>query len=492
MHIVATLVGIAWAEPTCQDRANGLFQGDAESQRVAHSWNALEILLASSTIDVVPADWVNQDAVPLRADTVAADAEQQHRANWRAAWAWAFARFDAFAEHCSPGELVPLDSTGKPLDRSSPFGVMSPPDVIGMIDAYQADNGVKVSSAALVELLGSPGGVPTPQPLQIALTQVTTAGQPGFVGTLGSAPWARNNSALVRHLTFSGSTLIVSPSQPSGGGSVEPTFASGEFVVATALPNRAYDWLRGRAKQQPVIEARFRELVLSAEQDLVYLYKLRPADVAKETAFTGALSSASATLLAHSVEYFGEALVRPEDEKVPTAGTFYARGRYTPDATWVPELPDLLSAGLGAAYYTAFSKTQDKIGGAFHASLSLSYSDYSTTPTADGTPVLRTADFPASHPAVLGDVWTSLDVLAPTTPAGRPYLTASATLRFASRELAEGIPELSFGAKGALTVPVSPGIAIQAAFLSRWELAADGALEQDSLAGVTLATAIGG
>jgi hypothetical protein len=387
------------------------------------------------------------------------------------------------------------------------------PTLRATVEAFFHDQ--TTSSPIFSSVLGG-GGVPVPQRAQIGLAQVVTAGQPGLLASVAGKVWPTDPSEWKRHLTVAGSIFVVQPTIPDPGKTFpDPQFGALDLLAGYDSHRTTYDWsaefadsviddltiyeepgylssvtllqlYRDRRKeiaaaadaQAQAIHAKY-DPASAATADAgrrAQLVAERDAELASLRANIGTLLNAALAQAAVTARrQYGDAVtlhfrrkyIEPEIERERNDRyfTLSVRFRYSDDARFVPELPDLLSAGLDATGHAAFVGTDTTLGvqGEVHGA-------YSRDPTAlcptRGAPTCRAQD------AALAEANGGL---AFTTGAGGGHtvLNAGGTFRY---RFGDRIVTATDGAKRdysggvliSLQVPLTAGVAVIGTYSTRW------------------------
>jgi hypothetical protein len=243
---------------------------------------------------------------------------------------------------------------------------------------------------------GAGGGVPVPKKVMIGLSQVTSAGQPGFLVSVAGTPAPTSKEhPWLRHSSISGSVLLVQPSTPSATSTV-PQSALGalELVLGYNSRRTPYDWSAEVADKGADILDVGETNGLLAVAALLTSYADAAATIATETAneaIANARKDAAAAAAGElarrrfreaMARYWLDTFIRPEldRENTPSHVSLAVQLRYSDDTRFAPEMPDLLNASLAAGAYAAFLSAQTSLAAYAHGAAGFSGYPRTTCP----------------------------------------------------------------------------------------------------------------
>lgn len=402
---------------------------------LARSWSVLELLGRASS-DVPDEKWLEQDPGTT---TLGATPE----ARWKAATTRALAKVDPLVRGCTPAELDALE----PILFARVFVVPTPVEALKQYALEHPPSSALVASVATTQ-----GAFPAPVPLQLGLSQVVTKGQPGFAPSLAGSPAAKSPSAFLRHLSIAGGALIVTPTTQA------PELASFDVSAAWSNTPSPDDWLREVNAQQDQDAEGIAGLARAAVVDLFRNYK-GTSTAPNEAAFRAALAASTRWFTSRVNDRYVDRHVVPlERANLAWAGAVAMRVRGTPNATFVPELPDLLSAGVEATGRLQFLR--GGVGSlAVQGSASAAYSGWSTRRFASWSAI------DASAHGARFDLSLGLSSTLTTGVLGAP--APRLTAQFVARGLLGASPDGNLGFNGQLEVPVSANVSLLGSVLVR-------------------------
>jgi hypothetical protein len=208
----------------------------------------------------------------------------------------------------------------------------------------------------LAPVLAPGGGVPAPQPLQFGLSQVVSGGQPGMMASAMGNLDQNGTNGLWRHVSLAGSVLVLQPIQGAAAMDTtlpEPQLGAIDVGFLYSSKPTIYDWT----------DALTREKQLLAEDDQFSTDAWNVTDNLLEVLSTQWPNMKTAEerqkLIRDAVGVAGQAyfdstdatlqsIVKDKLEELtrPVSSDFALRIRVSPDASFVPELPDLMSLDL--------------------------------------------------------------------------------------------------------------------------------------------------
>lgn len=293
-----------------------------------------------------------------------------------------------------------------------------------------------------------PAGIPSPQPAQITLSQVFSAGVPGLSAGFSATPGLNQGHTFWGHSTFSLSGLLL---QPTGA---DPTFSSGELAFSYSSRRNVFDFLADYNGQDFLSsDLDFERAAANAANDLVARYQIGIKQGRSEAdAIASAVETAGLTVKNQTSLYEQDHFIDSEQNRDLNsflAGS--ARFRVTRDAQYLSDVPDLLSGAL-------------QIGGQLNLGGSKSFR-FSLAGTADASAsawptstfqTLSAANASNSQLTLLVDGSVGASLYVPTQGRGTSKLTASLVGRWAFREAGEW----SWGGAFALVVPITADMAL--------------------------------
>jgi hypothetical protein len=321
--------------------------------------------------------------------------------------------------------------------------------VLDAVRDYQRENNVTIP--ILGSALGLPTG-PAPQPLQLGLSQVVAAGEPGFLGGLSVTPGIRSEGHFQRHATVVANALIMNAPGAMGVAG-DPKFASGELHFAYSSARTVWDFAAEVIERGATTDAEFDRRAWNAARLIVSELKAASAaGVADMVAVHQAVETARRLYAASTRAYLTDTFIRPEAERNHVnqwSLSVVLRG--SPHPEFLPEIPDKYSAQLNVSgTYRAVGK--DK-------SLSL---DGNASAAFSKDPVTG-----VDKDTLLVDASGGLALILPSA-AGPTRLTARGLFRYALRDTMTGEKEVSGGVAISLLVPIGGDIGISATYAWRY------------------------
>lgn len=386
------------------------------------------------------------------------------------------------------------------------------PTLRSTLEQYVAAH--QLSSPVFSQVLGAVGGIPAPQRLQVGLSQVVSAGQPGLSGNVAGALSPNNDTFFWRHTALTGTMLVIQPvssASTTGAAAIkleQPQFASLETMLAFSNQRTAYDWSVEVSQKLGDIVAKSEQTGLFATQQFLRhiqsnLDLHQPAEKQKRQEEDAQLAAASAearpqlqkdiqqvralreqqmfqAALEDASEaarrfyregmedYFTRTFIQPEQnrEKHPFHLDGALRLRVTPRPDFVPELPDMLSLGLDVMGDGALLGSRDSSQLLYNFRLLTSGSAYPTSACSrfEGC---------AAQTSLLFDAAAGLGVTLPARDLPSDTIfRAAALLRWAPfRSVSidgQEVKELSGGFTASLEVPVTPTLSLLGTYTMRW------------------------
>lgn len=206
------------------------------------------------------------------------------------------------------------------------------------------------------------GGIPTPHPLQIGLSQIVVSGQPGMQVNLAGNPWAKNrNNKFLRHFNCITSAMVLNPSELKLGednATVEPLFASGEIYFSHSSRRTVYDWACEVSKRQESIDSTLDEIAWSATKLLLKVFSSYVSNGSDTLiAVKHAISEARKLYIDATEAYLIEQFVKPETNRKWISHHDYAINfRASPHAEYLTEMHDFCSFGGVFCWETVYNK----------------------------------------------------------------------------------------------------------------------------------------
>jgi len=448
LAIAALMPGLAHAQVDCST-ANinaTLYSGN----QLAQSWSVLEILLASPDGTMPPA-WTAQDNGNAALGATPPD-------RWTKVFSDSLQLFDQYAKACSPTDFELQNGlTQEAFDQPIPKEAL---------EVYASSH--RISSAQLSPLIGLKGGLPAPRPLQFSLSQVTTQGQPGFIPSISGSPFAKSTKPFWRHVLLAFNATLINPSGGTTEQAATPVLSSIDLFISTSTVPTPSDWFLYVSKNLTRDQVRVNGLRMSAVVQLVRLYKAKQPDASSRGPVFKAAAEAANDYFRRSVlDYYSEQYIVPIETETDSIDASVAlRLRATPNATWTPELPDLLSGSLEGAVNVLMLDTSNS--GQLTATASLAGA-YSAFPTSEFQKWSEIDSYSQSRHSLLIDATLGLTYSLPSTiPLASTRLSASAVGRLAPlRPLPGGGVEGNLGGSAALEVPVSKGVALVGSYTFR-------------------------
>lgn len=427
---------------TCANASALLWKSGPVSQPYAKEWSAGEILIASLEPDV-PAAWV---------DPRGATEAGERTAHWQDASRWALALFHALASSCAPEALVP------PSARLQPFKPPEPAEVLTRHPELR-----RRGAPILPYVLGVPAEVSSPKGFQFALSQLVTGSQAAFAPTIAGSPFAKSEDEVLRHSTLAFNLLFVQPPAAVGGPGTTwsaPIFSSGDIFVGTTTEKSAFDWQNAVRRDADKNQRQVDELQRAAFLQLVATYRQLARGEQDRPAFLSAYEIARQRFIKAVDEYVQAAYVRPVEEANEVIWNVFARVRYTLDATWTPEIPDLFNASVGARIVRQLSHqpNQPRLSGTVSLTAGLS-----AFPTTDYLKVSDVGGGLSKRAALVDGSVGVLMELPDSSAMPNSKLALSALTRFTP----VGRFDYSFGGTASLILPVTENMSVAAAYTLR-------------------------
>ncbi|QRN98824.1 hypothetical protein JRI60_07280 [Archangium violaceum] len=384
------------------------------------------------------------------------------------------------------------------------------PTLTETLERYVASN--QLSSPVFSQVLGAVGGIPAPQRLQVGLSQIVSAGQPGLAGNIAGALSPHSEHFIPRHTSLTGSLLVIQPVRAAD--STEPTelgqpqFASAETMLAFSSRRTAYDWsIEVSNRMQEIIKKSEQQGLFATQQFLrriqASLELRQPAErlnqqeekarldaapseareqlrteidqarkLREQENLRAALEEASEAARRFYLEtmetYFTRTFIQPEldREKYPFHLDVALRVRVTPRPDFVPELPDLFSTGLEVAGDGALLGGRDSSQLLYNFRVLTSGSAYPTRVCSRFSGCDAQASLLLDAAAGLGVTLPSRDMPSDTV------FRVAGLLRWAPfRDISingQMVDELSGGFSASLEVPVAPTLSLLGSYTMRW------------------------
>lgn len=463
------------AEASCIDDTEALTKSTTDMQKFVKSWSAMDVLLISDDLSNPPDDFIAQDLV---------GGQPEHLPDrWNAVVDAALQEFDAVARQCTPTDLVSLSGANIHSD------VFVPATPVEALSEYSSRHGV--SSNQLSAVLSAPGGVPSPQALQLSMSQITSAGQPGIVPVVAGNPLRRSDSSFLRHWSINASGVVL---QPTSGISTQTTVSSISVWSGVVLEDSAYDWYRLIGDKLGIDEAQYDERRASALRTLLAAYRasaenyvfksstpLPPLSQVPDSDRADALRAARNIFeQAHSVTqsffhastaaYLQDHYIAPVEGRAPKRMSLSLVGRLSPEPSFVQELPDLLNVAVAWQGKFQFKPDSQSTSAAIEFDAAAAYSAYPTT--SPDVSVEACDDFTCDNPnpAVLVDLSVGFHAALPSpvsSSIGRTRVDAAVLGRGASRSGSVAGLDASGGCAIAMEIPVTDSLAIAGTYVGR-------------------------
>jgi hypothetical protein len=274
------------------------------------------------------------------------------------------------------------------------MSVFQPPDPIA--HARRVEGSAPNTAGLLSQVVAAESaGLPDQAIVQVAVSQIITNGAPAFAGTLTSAPalYSTQAPAFLRHFTLGVDALVVTPpsQDPASALPAGVIFSSvGLFIGSTTTRDVADAYVDAARGLEGDIDA-YETLVASALQAAVSAHVSHGVSDdpgARTFATRYAAETALRTFETTLADYYERVYLEPWRARHRGEFDVALRMRVTPDATWVPVLPDLLSVGLTAGGYYDLTAADLPLRGleavAFEAAASVSASGFPTPSSGKG------------------------------------------------------------------------------------------------------------
>lgn len=324
--------------------------------RLARTWTAAELLVAGGP-EEPPRAWLPHTIVDANGvvqpnageDPGHPELGSSATGRWRAAHREAVERLHALVLVCPDAELtreVRDEWVSEAFSADAPTALMA-------LEAYVAREvqagRERPRTPLLAKSLGHPGALPPIRFVQLGLAQAVTRGQPAVAPSVSISPFRTDGSFFLRHLTFSGSGLVVTPA------SAPPIAASFDGYVGSSSEVRADDWYRAVNRRQVENQEAFNRIRADTFRWLVREYRAQAPGLTTPEARAAAVGRLAARALENYrsdiATYYRQTFIEPvERARGRLDWSAAVRGRVTPDATWVADVVDLASAGAEGAF----------------------------------------------------------------------------------------------------------------------------------------------
>lgn len=479
LWVVASGTALAASpEEDCTSSLNNIAKGVADETL---DWSTLDVILRPDNLAEQPKTW--KPATPA--------------STWSAAVDAAAAKLDEVAKTCFSLQVLPAPEA---LNTTiAALKVEDPGDYIARVYPNRAQD----NTGLLPQVIAlNSGQIPDDQPVQFALTQVTSNGAPGFAPTLALAPLTNQPDIWIplRHLTVNGSVLVINGPTTSVAAEVptaitfSPVLSSWEVYAGFTTRKAPKDLYLDAAKEFPQDQVVERKAATTALRRLVTEYNLAvarksSADLATADPVGRLLAVQKALVETRRVfRSGGDGYEKSYDKKYADKYkkaeigqlNFEFRYRQSPDATYVPEYPDLISAKVGANgrlnldFPPEWSFPLAGVSGI--GSFDGAYSQYPTPSSGVDGPTFTTLaeakDAGGNEGGWVLDGSFGLSVLTgPSVGAGPSHITVSGLYRGV---LPRGGDAVHVGGVAAsLEVPISGQVALVGAYVTRWDPASE-------------------
>ena len=336
----------------------------------------------------------------------------------------------------------------------------------------EAARAAHLADPVLQPVLSPGGAVPAPQRLQFGLSQVVSGGQPGMLASASGLLDANNrDSRFLRHASLAFSALVIQPTGPASStmgapAPAKPQIGAVDLGLLYSTRDTLYDWTDNLTSIKTT----------TADEDAFALDAWNITnDLLRELSTTSTPGAPAPADVVQIVNVAGRAYFDATEPKLkirvatPNPGTvsgWAIRFRASPDATFVPELPDLLSlqatwsgdAGQDAATTGAYFRFKWAVAGSISA---LPTEKYATWDAGAITDTL----------GGVADASLGLAASVPTAGEASPTrLEAAAIGRFSKHAGdGQGAGNFSGGGHVQIGVPVGGGISLVGTYTARYE-----------------------
>jgi hypothetical protein len=302
----------------------------------------------------------------------------------------------------------------------------------------------------------APGGISSPQPPQVALSQVVSGGVPGLNVSYSIAPGLQDTTEkrdfVWTHSTFSASLMVL---QEAGK---DPKFSSVEAGYSFSDRRTLWDFLADYNNQKfsDALDTDYNQVAADATNIMVSQYQMaivkKPDD--EKAAIQSAVGVATVLVKQYSSLSEQKKIIDKEAKRnLNSFMDFSARARVTPDAEFLDNLADLVDVGGEWSGQRSIGSADAPMRGSFNWTLAASGSAYPTTTFSD----FGHANIPNSNLNVLFDGSTGGSLYLPVAGGGTTKLYGSFVARWAPFR---DIKEWSAGGALGLIVPVTNDIAL--------------------------------
>jgi hypothetical protein len=468
------------AQPTCNfdNFLNPAANVVPELKGKVDAWNVLEILLAPRADWYQPPNgWHDHDPLWQEGN------EKQSADRWREVVDVALDYFDRCASQTAVPEAFPVGHLFTPADLDEELKRYVSAGGEPVTETKIAVSADRVSLAISSEVLASPSGTPAAEPVQIGLSQVVSAGQPGLMPSIAVNPSPKDRHETMRHWLIQANGLII---EPVGSGGKPETPIAASFDVAATLNNRrsAYDWHSWVASQVEWTTREYRSFGAAAVRRLIETYGGQDhADRLKRiSAFQNAALGARQAFTDASIHWIDNQFVKNALKEQNFLWGFAIRARVSPNATYLPDVPDLASAGLRAWLEGRWAVKDWRIG--LTGSVAASASGYPTEKFK--TFATGSGDWNVLADWALGGAFAYLS----KSLMGNSRLTVQHIGRVSGREGTRGRHEVSLGFSAGLEIPVSETISLAGSY--RMLCLGDASFKCTSFSGISFSKAFTG
>jgi hypothetical protein len=379
MILALWLLGQAWAEPvTCDEHWQHVAR--VGSSPGSEDMGVLELLLRGQGFELPPEGWQ-----PVGAAT------------WREVAEQASASWHALVAACAATNPDP-----SPEAVSVALAVLQPPDPVAYAH-QQHGSGPGTAGLLPAVVAAEAAGLPDEAVFQVAMAQVVTNGAPAFSGTMTTTPglYATRAPGFLRHFTIGVDALVVTPpsTDPASALPSGVIFSSaGLYLGSTTTRDVADAYVEAARNLEQDVDA-YEQRVRTALQAAVAAYASQDSGeepVARALASRYAADTAERRFSSLLALYYEKTYLEPWRKQHRGEFDLALRARVTPDATWVPTLPDLLSLGLTAGGYVDLTKEDLPVRGldavSLDGAIGLYLSGYPTPSSGEGDAVYTRLD----------------------------------------------------------------------------------------------------
>jgi hypothetical protein len=329
------------------------------------------------------------------------------------------------------------------------------------------------SDPVLQPVLAPGGTIPAPQRLQFGLAQVVSGGQPGMLASATGLLDADSRNHWKRHTSVAASVLVVQPTAAGASttGVAEPATpevgAMDIGVLYSSAPT-IYDWTDSLTNL-PVVEAdedAFAVHAWNVTNDFLATFsqKMAAGGQQAQDALRDAVTASGSAYFDATNVMLKARVTKPLAG--PTACNFAFRFRASPNAAFVPELPDLLSL---QGSWTGEVGQDEKLTGAYVRMSWTVAGSFSSLPT-ERYATWNLSDIGKTLGGV-GDASLGAVAALPMVDQASPTrVEVAGIFRYSKHEGdGQGAGDFSGGGHAQLSVPVGGGIALVGTYTLRYD-----------------------